>query len=609
MNTDSAPSCPSCHHPLSVYEGRCARCGAAVSTGSESEWDSGLELDLDRSWLEPSAPASPPPPEPTPPVRKTSPAVPVARAPAAPVTKPAAPVTSEVPVVEYRPGEARKWGVLGVLALVGTGGVLMVQAALPVRFPSLLAMLVWVPALTGAPSDFFPPLAWVLALVGWGLFALAAAVGHKLALRARAPLEQGWVEWLALVLVPGVNLVGGPRVLGELGSFAEPLVPGLRLRLRVRTLVAVGLQVVAGVLGILAGREPGEGLLAAAVAGRVLSAAAFAWVLSGMGRALLALARGIEANGAEGVKGRGWGSAVRVGASSAPLVTAAWAGALVASVVVLPAVWFLRSEARTCESGTSLRHTENAEGGQVSACVLPDGRKQGHEQTRAGDGRLLGSGEYREGQRHGTFRAWSQRGVLLEELSYAGGKPDGRWKVYRADGQRALELGYAAGQLEGESTTFYANGNPRYRKTYQKGVVHGRHARWFESGLVEVEGAFNQGRPSGWWVQRNAEGKVVKQWSEGGLSADEATAGVSAVFMGDATLASSGATASSNVVELRAGRPREWWQERLGKLKGNAGKDAESAALYQLTLERARANGFDIVEKPEGVELTLAPAP
>lgn len=601
-------SCPSCHHPLSLYEGRCARCGAAINgDGSGLEQDSGLELDLDRSWQAPAASGAPvnEPPPPPPPAPKPAPTPRVTR-PTPVVPAPAAPVVTEE-FVEVRPGPAWVPRILGVLALAGTGGVLLAQAALPERFPSLLAMLVWMPALTGAPSDFFSPWAWVLALLAWGLFALALAMGHRLARRARVPLEQSVVEWLALVCLPGVHLVGGPWVLGELGSFAESQEPGLRVRLKARAVVAVVLHVLAVVLGIQAAREPGEPLLLAARGAQVLSVAAFALVLSGMGRALLALGRAGDALATESGKGRGWGSATRVGATSGPLVIAAWAGALVVTVAVMGSVWFLRREARACEPGTALRHTEGPEGRRVSACVLPDGRGQGWERTRAPDGRLLGTGEYREGQRHGTFRLWSERGVLLEELSYAQGQPDGRWTLYLPGGQRALELGYAGGKLEGENTTYYVNGNPRYRKTYQRGVVHGRHAKWFESGLVQVEGAFNQGRPSGWWVQRSAEGKVVKQWSEGGLSADEATAGVSAVFMGEATLGSSRAQFASDVVELRAGYTREWWQERLGQLKGKAGKDAESAALYQLTLERARANGFVVSEKPDGVELALEP--
>ncbi|OJH42530.1 hypothetical protein BON30_04885 [Cystobacter ferrugineus] len=556
-----------------------------------------MELDLDGGWKDPSTSPPPPPPPPKPEVRKP--------APAAPVAKPATPVEDEEPVV-HRVGP-RGLFALGVLGLVGTGVVLITQAALPERFPSLLAMTVWVTALTWVPSDFFPASAWVLALLPWGLFALALSMGHLLARRARVPFEQDAVQWVALALLPGVHLVGGPFVLGELGLTAESQTSGLRLHLKVKTVVAVVLHVLAVVLGIRAARDSGEFLLLAAMVVRALSVAAFAVVLVGMGRALQVLMRASDELVASGGTGRGWGPAARMGGSRRPLVMAAWAGALGATVVAIPGVWFFQREARTCAPGTEPSHTEGFEERRVSACVLPDGRKQGAEHVRAANGRLLERGEYREGKRHGLFRTWNEQGVLLEELSYAEGLPDGKWKLYWPDGQRALEMGYAKGTLEGENTTYYTNGNPRYRRTYQKGVVHGRHASWFESGLVEVEGAFNQGRPSGWWVRRNAEGRVVKQWSEGGLSADEATAGVSAIFMGDATLASSRVTAPSDVAELRAGHTQAWWQKRLAQLKGKAGKDPKSAALYELTLQRARANGFVIREKSEGVELSLEP--
>ncbi|EPX60701.1 hypothetical protein D187_001350 [Cystobacter fuscus DSM 2262] len=598
MSTAPSSSCPSCHHPLSLYAGRCARCGVLLAEGDEG--GSGLELDLDGGWKDPSASPPPPPPPPRPEARKPTPA--------APVAKPVTPVEEdEEPVVHHRV-TPRGLFALGVLGLVGTGVVLIAQAALPERFPSLLAMAVWVPALTGAPSDFFPASAWVLALLPWGSLALALSMGHQLARRARVPFVQDAVQWVALALLPGVHLVGGPLVLGELELTAESQqASGLRLHLKVKTVVAVVLHVLAVVLGSRAARDSGEFLLLAALAVRALSVAAFAVVLFGMGRALLVLMRASEALVASGGMGRGGGSAARLRGARRPLVMAAWAGALGATVVAISGVWFSRREARTCEPGTELSHTEGFEERRVSACVLPDGRKQGAEHVRAANGWLLERGEYREGKRHGIFRAWNEQGVLLEELSYAEGLPDGKWKLYWPDGQRALEMGYAKGTLEGENTTYYPNGNPRYRRTYQKGVVHGRHARWFESGLVEVEGAFNQGRPSGWWVRRNAEGRVVKQWSEGGLSTDEATAGVSAIFMGDATLAPSRVTAPSDVAELRAGHTQEWWRKRLSQLKDKAGKDPKSAALYALTLRRARANGFVIREKSDGVELSLEP--
>ncbi|MFP2923737.1 toxin-antitoxin system YwqK family antitoxin [Pyxidicoccus sp. 3LG] len=495
--------------------------------------------------------------------------------------------------------------ILGVGALVGAGVVLVLQAALPESFPSLLELALLAPVLTGAPSDFFPLSAWMLALLPWGLVALALGVGHGLTRRARVPLKWGALEGVAWVLVPGVNLVGGPYALGELGRAAESQESGLRLGLRASSGVAVVLHVGAVALSVAARGSEAFLLALGAWAGRALSVAAFALVLSLMGQALLALKRAGERPVTSSSRAR---AATRVEGASHPLMTGVWVGALVATGAVLVGGWFARSEARACEAGTALRRTEGTGRSRASACVRPDGRRHGREQVRAPDGRLLASGEYQEGQPHGTFRTWSGAGVPSEERTYAQGLPHGTWKLYGPGGQLALEEAYVGGKLEGASTTFHASGNQRSRKHYQQGMVHGRHATWFESGLVEVEGAFNRGRPSGWWVQRDAEGKLVKQWSEGG-STDAETAGVSAVFVGNASLASSLPTSETEVAEVRGGHTQQWWQERLSQLRGQAEKNPKVAALYQLTLRRARANGFGVSEKPEGVELSLEPVP
>ncbi|WP_211193842.1 toxin-antitoxin system YwqK family antitoxin, partial [Pyxidicoccus fallax] len=495
---------------------------------------------------------------------------------------------------------------MGTGALPLAGIVLVMQAALPERFPSLLELALLAPVLTGAPSDFFPLSAWMLALLPWGLVALVLGMGHELARRARASLDWGALEGIALTLVPGVHLVGGPRVLGELGRVAESQDSGLDLRLKTKSVVAVVLHVAAVALAVVAfrGAENPSLFLAASVA-KALSVAAFAVVLAGLGQALLALKRAGEAPGAAHTRMR---TAARVGGVEHPRMAGVWAGALGVTGVLLVGGGFARSEAWACGEGTRTRRTVGENGSRTSACVLPDGRRQGPEQVRTPDGRLLASGEYQEGQPHGTFRTWSEAGVPWEERAYARGQPHGTWKLYGQDGRLAMEEAYVDGKREGASTTFHANGNPRSRKHYQKGAAHGRHATWFASGLVEVEGAFNQGRPSGWWVRRDVEGKLVKQWSEGGGGTAE-TAGVAAVFVGGSSLASSLPQGATEAEEVRGGHTRQWWQERLALLRSKSEKDPKVAALYQLTLERARANGFGVAEKPEGVELSLQPAP
>lgn len=629
MSAVSPSSCSLCHRPLTQGEsGVCTHCGppedAAADPFALMEGDP-LELDWDASpilaarkkettsspagdgivplsegevaldWTEPPAAAAP--------VAAGTPgAPPVKKAttrsgvPAAAWARP--PTSVEVVVEECSP-DAAAWATLalGLLALAGTGAVLLVQVALSERFPSLLGMAVRMMAPIGAPSDFFPPSAWGLALLPWVLLALALGVGYRLARRAGAPLDMGGVEWVALVLVPGLHLVGGPYVLKALGAAAESRKAGLRLWLGTRALVAVLLHAGAVALELSAVREPGELQLMATLAARVLSAAAFAAVLCGVGRAFGVLVRFVE----KPVGGKG--AVVHLEGSSGPVI--GWAAMLAATGVAIAGVWFFRSEGRACGPGTAPRHLEGSGGQRVLACVLPDGSKQGPEWVRGPDGRLLASGEYRAGQRHGHFRMWGGKGVLLEERSYAADKPHGTWMLFQASGQLFLDEVYAEGVLEGPSTLYHSNGNKRFLKHYQKGLAHGRHATWFESGLVEEEGAFEQGRPSGWWVKRDKEGKVLKQWSAG-LSASSDTAGVAAVLMAAASLPAPG---SADGAAIRAGHTLEWWKERLELLRYKAANDPASVALYELTLRRARANGFAVLEQPQGLVLALEPTP
>ncbi len=52
------------------------------------------------------------------------------------------------------------------------------------------------------------------------------------------------------------------------------------------------------------------------------------------------------------------------------------------------------------------------------------------------------------------------------------------------------------------------------------------------------------------------------------------------------------------------GRPIAWWSERLGRLRRDGPED-----LYRLTRERARLNGLEVVEKPDGGITVAVAAP
>jgi hypothetical protein len=52
------------------------------------------------------------------------------------------------------------------------------------------------------------------------------------------------------------------------------------------------------------------------------------------------------------------------------------------------------------------------------------------------------------------------------------------------------------------------------------------------------------------------------------------------------------------------GRPIAWWSERLERLRREGPED-----LYRLTRERARANGLEVVDRPDGGVAVAVAAP
>ena len=487
---------------------------------------------------------------------------------------------------EHAP-DARGWALLGLglVALTGTAGAWCLQTALPDRFPSLMTLGVRMFGPPGAASDFFPASAWWLALASWALLALGLGVGHQLARRAGARPHMSALEWAALVLQPGLNLVSGPYVMRALGAAARSRQPALRLWLGTRALVAMLLHTGAVVLDAWALRTANEDLAAGALAASLAAMAAFVAVLCGSVRSLWVLSR----LGLQAAELRGEPTRVRL---SGP--TLGWAAMVAAVALVIGGVWYGRADARECGSGTSARWSEDDQGQRGLACVLPDGRGQGPRWVRGHDGRLLERGEFLAGQPQGTFRTWGARGQPWEERTYASGLPHGTWTLYHPGGWRWLEQTYVEGLLEGPTTLYLEHGSKRLLKHYQKGLAHGPRTLWFDSGIEEETGLFEQGQRTGLWTRRDRSGKVLKQWN-------------AALPEGLETASTMGGAAEE--ILLRAGHTQSWWKQRLELLRNKARVDPATEPLYQLTLRRARANGFAVLERPEGVVLAMEPTP
>ena len=66
-------------------------------------------------------------------------------------------------------------------------------------------------------------------------------------------------------------------------------------------------------------------------------------------------------------------------------------------------------------------------------------------------------------------------------------------------------------QLDGLVKLYHANGQVEWRYTFYKGIQHGLITRWNSSGLMLMEGCFNNGDSSGVWKWYDDTGKVIEK--------------------------------------------------------------------------------------------------
>jgi antitoxin component YwqK of YwqJK toxin-antitoxin module len=76
---------------------------------------------------------------------------------------------------------------------------------------------------------------------------------------------------------------------------------------------------------------------------------------------------------------------------------------------------------------------------------------------------------------------------------------------------RRLTETYSNDKLDGLVKLYHANGQVEWRYTFYKGIQHGLITRWNSSGLMLMEGCFNNGDSSGVWKWYGDTGKTIKE--------------------------------------------------------------------------------------------------
>lgn len=139
------------------------------------------------------------------------------------------------------------------------------------------------------------------------------------------------------------------------------------------------------------------------------------------------------------------------------------------------------------------------------------------------DGRITGTGSYREGKKHGVHRSYDQSGSVVASTVYqmgvktaegsisASGKYEGEWTLFYTDGSVKEQGSYVEGMREGDWEFFYENGKLRQKGKYRQGKPHGRWEWFYKNGERRREEEYRRGREDGESKEFDPSGRVIAQ--------------------------------------------------------------------------------------------------
>ena len=114
------------------------------------------------------------------------------------------------------------------------------------------------------------------------------------------------------------------------------------------------------------------------------------------------------------------------------------------------------------------------------------------------DGGVRVEGLLQDGERHGTWHAYTMEGNLLSVNNYNVGEYDGPYENYFPDGGLRIQGAYSNGKEIGEWIVFN-----------NEGQRHGLYRRFDTEGNLREKGVYDKGQKSGIWEEFNANGSRI----------------------------------------------------------------------------------------------------
>ncbi|NND76693.1 MAG: hypothetical protein HKN39_00730 [Flavobacteriales bacterium] len=137
------------------------------------------------------------------------------------------------------------------------------------------------------------------------------------------------------------------------------------------------------------------------------------------------------------------------------------------------------------------------------------------------DGKVISSGGYKDGKKHGTHRNYDEDGRIVsgtlfdfgtkkaEGLVDKNGTYQGEWKLFYPTGELRAEGDYKDGKKVKDWKYYHKDGTLEQKGKYTKGRPSGEWKWYYKNGILHREEYYRKGREDGLSIEYNEEGEII----------------------------------------------------------------------------------------------------
>jgi antitoxin component YwqK of YwqJK toxin-antitoxin module len=139
-------------------------------------------------------------------------------------------------------------------------------------------------------------------------------------------------------------------------------------------------------------------------------------------------------------------------------------------------------------------------GDKEKTSTYKEGVLDGRYQYFYDNGQLNVNGRYKNGEKDGLWTWYTNKGTRDMEGSFDQDEQDASWTYWYPTGEISYYANYDQGKKTGTWTYLYLNGEKFKQGTFVNDLRDGAWKTWYEDGTLLLEGSFFEGKENGEWL-------------------------------------------------------------------------------------------------------------